>query len=640
MFRIKPGCNRAMLAIYLFIALIGISFSSAVTASGFVEIKSILVERVDKKQLENVSLIEAGQSVKRRISTGDKLVEGLEIIIPARTVITLKSSNGNMITLQPGSRFKVLHVDVDGEVHGIEAGKAEFSVANALSFFNVNYRSYSAMVRGTRYAVSVDPERAFQVEVAEGKVLAQQEMRVLIRDGAVDRSASIPGLDILTRGKSVQYQLDKEQYFKKFGNFAEAEQYYRAKLLDDEASGDADRLVNGLNALGIILHQIGKFPEAMQIFERALEILHGMPKPPLAWQASLKHNLGAVEYQLGEYRDSIASIQQALLIDEILHNNKTSYALSYDALGLAYQAIGDLNKAQKYQLHAITLWSASLSDATRSDFAKSLDNLGVTYFKLSDYTKAIEYHEKALVIRKQCYPDGNHPDLATSYNNLGSAYHALGSYSSAIEYFEKSLAIRQRAYPDGNHPDIATTLNSLGESINLTGEHDRAIQLYKKALDIRLRVYPSGSHPDIAASYFSLGSATYDLGEYRSAMGFYQKAWAMREKTLSIDHPDTIEAKRNVALCLRELHEFELALPMLQEVLAAQMLATSHVAALRTQGSIAKLHYMAGNSALAIELLQHAIKQADVELGTGHAISIGLANELKQFTASSLPVKP
>ena len=124
---------------------------------------NVMVERieVDGKavaQLANVSMLAVGSEVPtvQTLREKDTVAERMQIIVPARTVVTLKSSNGNTITLQPGSRFTVRHVGDDGESYTLDDGSVSFDVVKALNFFNVNYRKFLAIVKGTKFSVEVE----------------------------------------------------------------------------------------------------------------------------------------------------------------------------------------------------------------------------------------------------------------------------------------------------------------------------------------------------------------------------------------------------------------------------------------------------------------------------------------------------
>ena len=82
-----------------------------------------------------------------------------------------------------------------------------------------------------------------------------------------------------------------------------------------------------------------------------------------------------------------------------------------------------------------------------SSVATSYNNLGSAYHAKGDLDKAIDYFNKALKIWLDLK---RHPDVATSYNNLGSAYRAKGDPNKAINYYYKALAVNEALYNETN----------------------------------------------------------------------------------------------------------------------------------------------------------------------------------------------
>ena len=74
----------------------------------------------------------------------------------------------------------------------------------------------------------------------------------------------------------------------------------------------------------------------------------------------------------------------------------------------------------------------------RAGEGKGYGNLGIAYESLGDYQKAIEYHEKRLKVAKEI---GDRAGEGAGYGNLGNAYQSLGDYQKAIEYHENHLEI-------------------------------------------------------------------------------------------------------------------------------------------------------------------------------------------------------
>ena len=70
------------------------------------------------------------------------------------------------------------------------------------------------------------------------------------------------------------------------------------------------------------------------------------------------------------------------------------------------------------------------------DVAISYNRIGVAYDKLGEYEKALEFFQKALKIRLQVLGE-NHPDVATSYNSIGIVYDNPGITTKPSSFSKK-----------------------------------------------------------------------------------------------------------------------------------------------------------------------------------------------------------
>ena len=128
----------------------------------------------------------------------------------------------------------------------------------------------------------------------------------------------------------------------------------------------------------------------------------------------------------------------------------------------------------------------SIFGENHPDVAMSYNNIGLVYDAMGDYSKALDYYEKSLRIMLSVLGE-NHPDVATIYNNIGVVYHAMGDYSKALDYYEKSLRIRLSVLGE-NHPGVATSYNNIGIVYDAMGDYSKALDYYEKSLRIRLSV--------------------------------------------------------------------------------------------------------------------------------------------------------
>jgi tetratricopeptide (TPR) repeat protein len=537
----------------------------------------VLAIEIDGKtadRAEGVVLTVSGESAPRKtaLKTGDALAQGTDIVVPPRTVLVLETTNGNQIRLQPGCGYRTGSVSGRGETHTMLFGKAFFRVKHALDFFNVNYESFLAIVRGTEFSVEVEPKKEISFSLDKGRLLVQRDVKVRILEG--DKVAELKASEVLQQGgkTTVSYRLGIDEYLQEFKTFRDAEEYYRCKLEEDERSGDYDRIQGGLNAMGNILCRLGKDRDAIGYYERALQ--SALDHRDETGEATLNNNMGVAYQGLGEYSKAIKFYEKDLSIILKLYpnGNHPDIAASYNNLGSTYNLLGEYSKAIEFFEKSLKITSKLYANGIHPDIAVSYNNLGSAYNRLSEFRKAIDFYENALAIMLKLYPNGIHPDIAVSYNNLGTAFNRLGEFRKAIEFHEKALAMALKLYPKGIHPDIALSYINLGNAYDALGEYRKAIEINEKALVMNLKLYPVGVHPDIALSYINLGNAYYGLGEYRKAVEFFGNALEMRLKLYPNGiHPYIASNYNNLGIAYFYLGEYPKAIEFYEKSLGMKL---------------------------------------------------------------------
>ena len=504
--------------------------ASSHAAEGWgVQVVEIQIDGRAAESVSEVAIILAGKtSVQMRVLKIETRIEqGAEIVVPRRTLLVLQSTNGNQVRLQPGSRFKINVVSAEGETYTLLVGKAFFKVSRALNFFNVNYQSFLAIVRGTEFDMAVEPEKEIRFQLAEGRLVVQREVKVKILEG--DKVAQLTAREILAQGKKTQvsYRLGVEEYLKEFKTFKDAEGYFRRQLQEDEKSGEYERIQQGLNDLGQILVTLGKPKEATGYFERALQAAR--ERRDEAWEGPLLNNLGVVHRDLGEYRKAIGYHERALALRLNLSPETVCIRTSRGATSTWELSIGIWTITAEPSSITRRRWLSSSHSTPTACIRTSLRviptwvvriGLWLSTPRLSGTTKK-RWRFSSHSTPTACIRTSQ----GVTRSLAGVAHKGSGEYRKAIEYYEKALAIQLKIYPSGVHPAIATSYSNLGDPYYDLGEYRRAIEYYDKSLALRLRLYPEGMHPDIAISYIGLGNAYCRLSEYRMAIEYYEKRW-------------------------------------------------------------------------------------------------------------------
>ena len=384
----------------------------------------------DKTEMEIVAPGK-DKAEKQTLGTGQGVEQGTLLVVPQRTVLVLQSKNGNRHRLQPNTRFRVNVVSPEGESYSVRAGQVLFSVIKALDFFSVDHDKFYALVRGTEFAVAVEPQKEIRFNLIKGRLVVQREVKVRILEG--DKVAELTAGEVLEQGKKTQvsYRLGVEEYLKEFKTFQDAEEYYRRQLQDDEKSGQYERIQLGRNALGVILYRLGKPREAIGYYERALAAARERRDQP--WEAVLLNNLGAAWDDLGEHKKAIDYFTRALEIDRRVYGEQhPKVAIRYNNLGAAWWKLGEPQKAIDMYGRALKIDPANAD--VRTDMA-------IMFRNLKDYDRAVKE------LREAATDDPKH---ANSRFNLGIILlHDKKDYKGAITAWEEFLKVE----PAGERSD-------------------------------------------------------------------------------------------------------------------------------------------------------------------------------------------
>ncbi|CAF1282459.1 unnamed protein product [Adineta steineri] len=301
----------------------------------------------------------------------------------------------------------------------------------------------------------------------------------------------------------------------------------------------------GWEQLGILLTKTGHFDKAEELYKVLLE------QPSNEGDKALYYNqLGYVQYCRGNYKQAIEYYEKAVEIRKrTLPENHPDLATSYNNIGGAYYNMGDYLRALLFYGVALTIREKTLPE-NHPDLATSYNNNGGVYDNMREYSEALLFYEKAVRIQEEILP-ANHPSLVTSYSNIGSVYMNMEEYSKALSFYEKAVRIQEEILPD-NHPDLATSYSNIGSVYMFMIELSKALSFYEKALTIRERTLPT-NHPKLGQSYNLIGDLCYNMQEYSKALSYFERALDIFKVSLPPNHSHLEDLKENIVAVKQKL---------------------------------------------------------------------------------------
>jgi tetratricopeptide (TPR) repeat protein len=156
--------------------------------------------------------------------------------------------------------------------------------------------------------------------------------------------------------------------------------------------------------------------------------------------ANLYNFMGYGFDELANYEEALNYYQKALEIREkALGKKHPDTATNYNNIGAIYSNQGDYDKALEYYQTALDIHEKALGKEY-PDTATNYNNIGAIYSNQGDSAKALEYLQKTIEIQEKVLGK-EHPDTAASYNNIGFVYSNQGDHAKALEYYQKALDI-------------------------------------------------------------------------------------------------------------------------------------------------------------------------------------------------------
>ena len=230
-----------------------------------------------------------------------------------------------------------------------------------------------------------------------------------------------------------------------------------------------------------------------------------------ALDAAHLNTLGLCHYRLGEYRQAIDLLTQALVISRDT-GNRQSEGVHLGSLGLCHHRLGEYRQAIDLLTQALDI---ARGTGNRLGEGNQLGNLGICYLDQGEYRQAIDLHTQALAIARGT---GNRQGEGVHLVNLGLCHYHLGEYRQAIDLLTQALAI---ARDTGNRHVENLTLGYLGICYHRLGDYRQAIDLLTQALDIARDI---GDRYGETSTLGYLGQAWLVSGDARRAARLLEQA--------------------------------------------------------------------------------------------------------------------
>ena len=206
-----------------------------------------------------------------------------------------------------------------------------------------------------------------------------------------------------------------------------------AKQLQKEAKlqGNTKREASALWSIGYINYEHGDYNESMEAYFEVLPLYKSLDNN--RYLADAYFNIGKIFTDINNHKGAEDFYKRALNLYLLLDYKKGMTKVNYQ-LGKGYINLNEYEKAEKHLNLALKLSKKYRKSLTQ----KTYNWLGILAYKKGDTQQAIKYYNQSLALAKI---DNNQIEEAMLLYNLGEAYHKANDIALAKEYTKKSLVL-------------------------------------------------------------------------------------------------------------------------------------------------------------------------------------------------------
>ncbi|MGR3279157.1 tetratricopeptide repeat-containing S1 family peptidase [Acaryochloris marina NIES-2412] len=323
---------------------------------------------------------------------------------------------------------------------------------------------------------------------------------------------------------------------------------------------------------GDALRRLGRLGEALDAFERSIEVSYGNSQ-----YLHLAHfGKARILRAQGKYQEAVRSLTAAVESEPSYTPIWGEFAINYRELNQYEAALRAIDRAIQQQpnnanwhnerwfvLSELERYREALKSINRalelSERAAFYTNRGVTFKDMKEYPKALSDLSKAIEIN---------PNDALAYTNRGATFNDMKEYPKALDDLSKAIEI---------NPNLADAYINRGNAFNATKEYSKALNAYNKAIEVSpnyalaynnrgaafngMKEYPKALddlskaieiNPNLADAYINRGNAFNATKEYSKALNAYSKAIEI--------NPNYAKAYNNRGATFNAMQEYSKAL--------------------------------------------------------------------------------
>ncbi|TVQ33400.1 MAG: hypothetical protein EA376_02590 [Phycisphaeraceae bacterium] len=266
---------------------------------------------------------------------------------------------------------------------------------------------------------------------------------------------------------------------------------------------DLNQVSFAANNLAIVLRQLGRLDEAIELYHEAMELRRAQTDGYDADLVALLHNYSAALLTLNRWEDA----EQVVL--ESVDGHLEVFGEEHAATGMTYT------------------------------------NMGRVLRGMGRHEEAIEWFSRSVTIMRSVHGD-DHPATGTAVNFLGTAYLQSGMNEEAVPLLEECIEIYRRVLGP-EHISLGIAMQHLGDAYLRMQRYEDAAPFLHESHRI--------AHSSLPPDHTIARGADYYLGQLKSATSLYEEAEGLFLQCYSLTPEQRYDTRADLALSLTTLYE-------------------------------------------------------------------------------------
>ncbi|WP_413200152.1 CHAT domain-containing protein [Nostoc piscinale] len=191
-------------------------------------------------------------------------------------------------------------------------------------------------------------------------------------------------------------------------------------------------------AIKLLYNALGQNAQALQQVTNRANVGDAFGKDSFQFQGAALNlnNIGQIYFSLGKYDEALKLYQQALEIYK-QNNYKLGLAVALNNIGRVYQNLGNYNQALEYNQQALANYR-EVGDRTGEGV--TISNLGQVYQKQNQYDQALGLYQQAVAIHREVEDKISE---AATLKFLGDVLAAQNQPPLAIAFYKQSVNLTE-----------------------------------------------------------------------------------------------------------------------------------------------------------------------------------------------------